>query len=125
MGGRGGGEEGERGDQRGMDDEGLLLDAAKKVLQERVLTVVLDSSNVTEGGVHMLSRFFGWPRVMPSQPMVQPMAAGKDIRTASAAEIGMLRRKVALDSRLFEFATRLSEEVRDSRAGQEGCDRVA
>ncbi|KAL1510560.1 hypothetical protein AB1Y20_006861 [Prymnesium parvum] len=120
--GRGGGGEGLPA------DAGDRLEAAKQVLQERALVVVADSPNRTAEGRAMLETYFEWrgeargaesadrsasvratlahslDGIAESRRLYEGEAAPSDEQSA------LLKHHVRLDTRLYEFCSRLAEE---------------
>jgi hypothetical protein len=97
-------------------EEHRSLEYAKTVLQERVLTILL-TENATRRGVALLGRFFGWTsRDYGNEDdgndklyeADRPLVVNDGAPPPDAAVL--LKQKVALDVRLYEFASRLADE---------------
>jgi hypothetical protein len=108
--------------------EALALEAAKTVLQERVLSVVLEP-NATQRSLTLLEGFFGWARRLPPHADrgvsaaasagpndaggadgAQPVLLTGEDELPPAEAMAILKTRVGMDMRLYDFAARLAAE---------------
>ena len=107
----------------GANVENRALEVAKAVLQDRSLSILL-TRNTTQRSLTLLERFFGWQRRElhdeyagevgraqgEGEPEMSQQKYNEEDQAIPTDASVLLKAKLALDARLYEFAARLADE---------------